>query len=196
MTEMRCGALGCENLAVWFGLVVARDGAFKDIACCEEHKAMVPYNDSAMTDRRHFGTRESHKVYEECRLRAVLFEYHNQTCALILKAVRSGLAFFLPAGYQDASWVLHFANRTPHAGIPTHQLIVNMIREFGGTAEFAVVHDYYYSADRYGCRLNVATPAGDRTIECRVCDAVAISLLTNIPLRIDTAFLGEDPIMI
>ena len=113
-----------------------------------------------------------------------------------MKGVTSGLTLFLPAAYEDAAWVQYYAKKTPSVTVPTHQLIVNVVREFGGSVVSAVIHDYRYQADQYQCDLIVATPNGERSINCRVCDAMAVSLLLEFPVRIDTAFLGDDPIMI
>jgi len=143
-----------------------------------------------LPDPRSMVTSSAPQVYEECRIRAVLFKYDPDQFTVVLQSNRDHGIFVIPTGYPEANYVYHAALKTPSPNPLIHELTINIMSELGASFCDAVVHAYERETGSYKCYLTMT--AGNRTAKanCRVTDALVLSLIAGFPLKINAQFLG------
>ena len=70
--------------------------------------------------------------------------------------------------------------------------MVSIIKLLGGALEEAVVESYDKGKKAYACFLAIRNTDNIARIRSRISDVVALSLISGIRLRINTALLGRD----
>ena len=128
--------------------------------------------------------------YEECSLHAVLFKYDPDEFVLVLLNESGELVFVVPTGYVEACGIRYAAMRTSCASPLTHELLIDMIDALGGTFLEGVLHGYDKLANVFTCYLTVRTGNRIIKVKCRISDAVAVSVVADKALKVNTAFLG------
>jgi bifunctional DNase/RNase len=195
MSQTNCSHSACAGPPVKWALVVNGAGDLTERAYCKEHVTDFGISD-VVASSPYLESRSLDRIYEKCNLRALLCESDSNYYTLVMKGSQSGFAFVSPIGYPEASWIWHLALKTPHAGVATHELIKSIVESLKGSLREAIVHDFDREADAYSCHLTIESDRGDVNVRCRVSDAVAISLVAQMPVKIDTAFLGTDPLRV
>ena len=117
--------------------------------------------------------------------------YDPEEFTVVLRGCNNQSVFVIPTGYVEASWIRFISRQTPYPSPPTHAFILSIIRALDGVPIEVVVHGYNMITNVYECYLAVRKGENVIKVGCRVTDALAISLVAAIPLKVNTAFLGR-----
>jgi bifunctional DNase/RNase len=189
---IRCGVSGCVNDATDFGITKSNAGTWTELAFCKKHNANLPM-DYATPDPRQVAVEGIASSFEDCYVYAVFFQYAPDRFTVVLKGKESGGVFVLQTGYIEATVIRGYLAKMPHPTPLTHELISNLTHALGGSLTQGLLHGYDKTLDAYKCSLVVVDSRRDlQHVVCRVTDAVSCSVCTEIPLKINAAFLGKD----
>lgn len=135
-------------------------------------------------------------VFEECRLRAVIFENDIPAYTIVLRSTSSRSALVFPTGYAEASWIWGYAERLQHSMPSSHELLVNIVDAFGGELQEGVLLNFRPDKNAYECILRIGRDGAQLAIPCRISDLVALSHCKQFPISVDSSFLISDPITV
>ena len=148
--------------------------------------------DYLLPDPRRLPVQSLRRSYEECRLFAVLFQYDEpEQFTLILQSTSGDGFLVVNTGYIEACSVYNIVKYPPSPFPVTHELILNIAEALGGTLLESLTDEFDEATSSYRCRLAIGGNSGVVSVRCRISDAVALSLLSKIPLKIDQAFLNS-----
>jgi bifunctional DNase/RNase len=188
-----CIADNCCEAADVFTLIVEASGHLLERSFCRAHGNLLELVPGSMQGS-YFNSNSVSGVFEECRLRAVIFENDAQAYTVVLKSTRSQTALVFPTGYSEAASIWGYAERIPHSTTATHELLTQIVHELGAEFQEGVLFNYRSDQRAYECVLKIARDGARSAIPCRISDLVALSLVTPLPISIDTSFLVDDPI--
>ena len=190
MTDIACCSPGCNKEARVFALFQAMDGTPTEVSLCKEHLGDLGI-DYLLPDLSRIDTWAFCAAVEECVLHAVVLVHEPQECMLVLRSKTDELFFVVPTGYVEACWVVQIARKTRYPATPTHELIANIVRALGASVLGASVYAYDANSGAFKCSLSITAPNGPVQVDCRISDAVAISLVSDFPIMIAKSFLGR-----
>jgi len=185
-----CSLPGCTAEAVVFALMLAEDSSTSELSLCTEHIGYLEM-DYLLPSPRQMMEASRSNICEPCKLYAVLLMHQRQEYFLVLKGISGEFVFLVPTGNIEASWIWLIAAKARYSSPPTHEMIVNIIQTLGANPLEAVVYGYIEDTNAYKCHLVLRTHDGIVTVDCRVSDAVAVSLVADVPLRVSVALLGK-----
>jgi len=192
MLQADCNVTGCKHKATTLALVRSQAGQVSELAFCKDHTHhlgggyFVP-NPAA------FAANPGLPTYVECWLRAVFFVYEEfQQFSLVLKGTDGKSALVVQIGYPEACSIYQAMKNAPSPTPPTHQLMAAIVQALGGSLSEAVVEGFDCQSQAYKCHLAVRTINGVVNVACRGSDAVALSLFTSLPIRVNSALMGRD----
>ncbi|MEM4700004.1 MAG: bifunctional nuclease family protein [Candidatus Nezhaarchaeales archaeon] len=74
-------------------------------------------------------------------------------------------------------------------GIGIHDLVIKLMRETGATLKEAAI--YALTEDRFKARITIETMKGERVLESRASDAIALALRAKAPIYVAPDVLNE-----
>ena len=190
--NMSCEVSGCNKRLKTMALIIDPKGGPHEFAFCEDHVQKLDM-DYMLPDPASLGTQSVGETYEECRFHAVLFIYDPEQFLIVLRSTQSPSFFVFPTGFVEACSIRYIGRKTSSPNPLTHDLIVKIIDAVGGSLHETVLYGYDKNVRTYLCQLVIGTAGGIVKVRCRVSDAVAIALVSNIPVNVNTAFLGRPP---
>jgi hypothetical protein len=127
----------------------------------------------------------------EVALRAVRVDLQSRTPVLVLQetgALRRSIPIFI--GESEAVAIECAVRKVPAPRPLTHDLLRNVIEEFGATLSRVVVTELRDST--YYAELHLVTEQGARVVSARPSDAVALALRTESPIFVDDELMDEE----
>jgi bifunctional DNase/RNase len=127
----------------------------------------------------------------EVALRAVRVDLQSRTPVLVLQetgALRRSIPIFI--GESEAVAIECAVRKVPAPRPLTHDLLRNVIEEFGATVQRVVVTELREST--YYAELHLVTGQGARIVSARPSDAVALALRTDSPIFVDDELMDEE----
>lgn len=113
---------------------------------------------------------------------------------VVLLAV-DGEADYLPIfiGFDEASAIARGMDAVDIGRPLTHDLLLDVVEELGGRVDSVVVDAIEESegGGTYTANLHVETPRGERVIDARPSDSLALAARTNAPIELDPAVFEE-----
>lgn len=188
-----CIADSCHATADVFALIVHASGELSERSFCRTHAGLLELVPEDMHGP-YFRSNKVSGVFEECRLRAVIFENDAEAYTIVLRSTSSPSALVFPTGYAEASWIWGYARQHSHSTPSTHELLAHIVGEFGGEFQEGVLFDYRSDRDAYECILKIRRDGVKLSIPCRISDLISLSYCTEFPIRVDSSFLVRDPI--
>lgn len=190
MRVSQCLITGCEEAVSLLVYTVADNHKVSGRGYCRKHVAETGIRFDVPRPS-HFATNESAGSYEQCRLRAVVFEKQSGQNLIILRSVRDGRIFVIPTGFIEASTIYNLVATEMPSLPPTHRLLAKIIEALDSSFLEATVDSFDGAEGCYRARLLVHGREGDFSLACRVSDAAAIALIVNMPLSVRTQFLVD-----
>lgn len=190
MLQADCNVNGCKHKATTLAVMRSQSGQVSEVAFCNTHAEhlsggyVVP-NPAAFT-----GNPEA-PTYMECRIWAVFFVCEQVLSSIVLKGIDGRSAFVVHVGYPEACSIYHAMKGGPFPTPPTHALIDKLVQTLGGSLSEAVVESFDCKSQAYKCHLAVRTRDGVVNVACRGSDALALSLFTRIPIRVNSSLMGQ-----
>jgi len=129
-------------------------------------------------------------TYVPCLLSAIVLAHEEEQFALVMESPSGGV-FWADTGYVEACWNYYVAKNVPYPMIPTHVLILDIVRSLGGTIRQIMVEDYDTGRKAFSCKLIIEQGGRQIDIGCRVSDGLAISVCAHIPVDVDTGLIGH-----
>ena len=192
MLQGECNVAGCKQKANTLALMQSQTGQVSELAFCKNHTQhlgggyLVP-NPAAFVPSQGLPT------YVDCWLRAVIFAYGEyQQSSLVLKSMDCKSAFVVQIGYPEACSIYQAMKKTLSPTPPTHQLMGAMVEALGGFLLEAIVAGFDCGSQAYKCHLVIRTKNGIVNVACRGSDAVALSLFTPFPIRVNSILMGRE----
>lgn len=189
MFQADCNVAGCKNKAMTLALMRTRAGHASEVAFCKTHAQHLD-GGFIVPNPAMFTAKPDPSAYVECRLWAVFFVCDEVLSSIVLKGIDDKSAFVVHVGYTEACSIYHAMKGGPYPSPPTHTLIGTLVQTLGGSLIEAVVESFDCKSQAYECHLAVQTRDGVVNVACRGSDAVALSLCTNIPIRVNSSLLG------
>lgn len=189
MFQADCNVAGCKNKAITLALMRPQPGQVSEVAFCNTHARHLD-GGFIVPNPEMFTANQDPPAYVECRLWAVFFVYDDVLSSIVLKGIDGKSAFVVHVGYAEACSIYHAMKGGPYPSPPTHALIGTLVQTLGGSLIEAVVESFDRKSQAYKCHLAVRTRDGVVNVACRGSDAVALTLFTNIPIRVNSSLLG------
>ena len=108
---------------------------------------------------------------------------------LILAEPKKGRIVPVLIGYPEAQGIILAQEQTATKRPMTHQLIINMMKEYGLTLEQVVIDKF--NEGIFYATLYINDGFNRKTIDSRTSDAIALALLKDCPIYIDEAVFDE-----
>jgi bifunctional DNase/RNase len=187
----RCSSSGCNSEAINFATFMSPEAQPVELAFCKEHRNNVPM-DYLIPDPRNLYAEALCSSTEECYLHAVVWLYEPEQFVVVLKSQTSGSIFVVQTGYIEAALIQAYAKKLACSHRTTFELILDIIQELDASVIGVVVQGYDKRGDTYQCYIGIESGGRVLRFSCRISDAVALSLVANVPVQVNTAFLGKD----
>jgi len=192
MLQADCNVAGCKHKASTLALMRSQTAQVSEAAFCKDHSQHV-CGGYLVPNPAAFVAGPGLPTYVECWLRAVFFVYEEfQRFSLVLNSIDGKFAMLVQTGYPEACLVYHAVKKSPSPTPPTHQLMGAIVQALGGSVIEAVVEGYDTETKAYKCHLAVRTINRVVDVACRGSDAVALSLFTPFPIRVNSTLMGTD----
>lgn len=120
-------------------------------------------------------------------VKQIVLDPRNQAPIVILQSADETHALPIWIGPYEASAIIMAIEDVKFPRPLTHDLLLNVIREFGGALEAVLIHQVQDAT--FYAELKVSTPDGVRKIDARPSDAIALALRVPCPVMAKRSIL-------
>ena len=118
----------------------------------------------------------------ECKVVNIFLDKDSGAPVVLLKDVGSDDILPIVIAPLEASMIaIEIEGKKPVRPL-THDLIINILREFKYTVDSIVIHDLKNNI--YYAQLNLSSESGPAGVDCRPSDAIAIALRSGAPIYV------------
>jgi len=131
----------------------------------------------------------------EMKVSGIVLDPQSRSPIVVLRDMPERRALMIWIGPPEANAIMLAIENVPLARPATHDLLVNSIKQLGGTVHSVVVHSM--EENTFFAMLRVNTKAGKQIeVDSRPSDAVAVALRTDSPIFVSEEVMASSSIPI
>lgn len=125
----------------------------------------------------------------EMKVNGLMLDPVSKTPIVILKDLEKKTTLPIWVGYFEATAIALELEKTVTPRPMTHDLLKNMILNFGGTVHKIVINDL--KDNTFYALISIQVPSGNMEIDSRPSDAIALALRVGAPIFVEEEVLQK-----